>query len=146
MEMEIEVGIEERILDRERLMARVDGDLDLLRKMVGPFIAEIPRSLGTLRVAIGRQDCPAVERAAHFIKGSVGNFCAQPVFEDALRLEKMARNGDLTGAEDVSDALERGLERLRRALLTLTATGKQQPEGHREEIEEIAKESAAPLP
>jgi HPt (histidine-containing phosphotransfer) domain-containing protein len=138
-EMEVEVGVEERILDRERLMARVDGDLDLLRKMVEPFIAELPRSCGALRVAIGRQDCAAAERAAHFLKGSVGNFCSQLVFEDALRLEKMARNGDLTGAEDVAQALEQGLERLRRALLTLI--GRKEPR----EMTEAAKASATPL-
>jgi signal transduction histidine kinase/CheY-like chemotaxis protein/HPt (histidine-containing phosphotransfer) domain-containing protein len=106
-------------LDRDELMKRIDGDLGLLKKMVDPFVAECPRILGTLRVAIGRQDCPAVERAAHYIKGSVGNFCARSPFDAAFRLERMARSGDLTGAQESYADLEEGLERLKRRLLAL---------------------------
>ncbi|MBI2834919.1 MAG: response regulator [Acidobacteria bacterium] len=106
-------------IDRKALVTRVDGDLELLRRMADPFIADCPRRLGVIKVAIARQDCSTLERAAHFLKGSVGNFCAPAVFEAALRLERMARNGDLSGAEEAAARLEDGIERLRRALLAL---------------------------
>jgi hypothetical protein len=95
----------DRLIERQALLTRIDGDLDLLRKMVEPFLADC--------------DCAQVERTAHFLKGSVGNFCAPAVFDAALRLERMARSGDLTGAHDGYADLAEGIDRLKRELMAL---------------------------
>jgi len=60
-----------------------------------------------------------VERVAHAIKGSVGNFAAQSAFATALRLEKTGRQGDLTGAGEAWKQLEAEIEELTRALTAL---------------------------
>jgi hypothetical protein len=53
---------------------------------------------------------------AHDLKGAVGTFGADAAFEAALRIETMARSGDLTHAELAYAALEAALTRIRPAL------------------------------
>jgi signal transduction histidine kinase/ligand-binding sensor domain-containing protein/CheY-like chemotaxis protein len=110
----------EEIFDRGALLDRVDGDLDLLRRMVEPFLADSQRTLGLVRVAIARQDVRALERAAHSLKGAIGNFSAPGPFDAALRLERMGKSGDLSGADDAYRLLERAVTRLRDALVRMT--------------------------
>jgi HPt (histidine-containing phosphotransfer) domain-containing protein len=61
-----------------------------------------------------------LQRAAHALKGSVGNFCAQKAFDAALRLEKMGKSENLSEAEEAWSALEAEIERLQPALETLS--------------------------
>ena len=107
------------LVDRDALLERVDGDLDLLKRMVEPFVSDCARVVGTIRVAVGRQDCRTLERSAHFLKGSVGNFCAPALFDLALRLERLAKAGDLTEAPPLLDPLEDGVDQLKRELTAL---------------------------
>ena len=51
-------------------------------------------------------------RASHSLKGSVGSFGAQAAFEAAQRLETLARNADLSGAEAAYTALATEIARL----------------------------------
>jgi HPt (histidine-containing phosphotransfer) domain-containing protein len=74
-------------------------------------------------VAVARQDCRTLERSAHFLKGSVGNFCAQALFDQLHRLERMARAGDLAEAEAHLQPIEHGIERLKRELLAVLTEG-----------------------
>jgi two-component system, sensor histidine kinase and response regulator len=60
-----------------------------------------------------------LHHAAHTLKGSVANFCAQEPFESAYRLERMGRAGDLAGAEEALAALERQLLDLEPSLVAL---------------------------
>lgn len=113
----------EPLIDSVSLHARVDGDLNLLKRMVDPFVADCTRVVGSLRVALSRQDCRTLERSAHFLKGSVGNFCSQPLFDLVHRLERMAKAGDLAEAETLMSPIEDGVERLRQELVTLGSQG-----------------------
>jgi HPt (histidine-containing phosphotransfer) domain-containing protein len=72
-----------------------------------------------MREALDRGDSNALERAAHTVKGSVGNFAAKTVFQAAQRVEKIGRDGDLGKAEEAYKALEEELDRLRPALAAL---------------------------
>jgi hypothetical protein len=51
----------------------------------------------------------------------VGTFGAGPAFEASARLEAMAREGTLAGAEEARVALDAAVERLKPALAALTA-------------------------
>ena len=75
--------------------------------MVALFLKEIPEMLTNLREAITAGDAHAIERAAHKLKGSVGNFAAHPAFEAALKLEVLGREGSLSNAEPVYAELEK---------------------------------------
>jgi CheY-like chemotaxis protein len=106
-------------IDIASALARVEGDVELLQEMVALFLEELPDLLTNLREAVTAGDAKAIERAAHKLKGSVGNFAAQPAFEAALRLEKIGRAGDLTEAEPAYQALLQDIEPLRSAFAGL---------------------------
>ena len=114
-------GEEERedTLDRETLLERVGGDKKLLKDIIAMFLEDCPKRLAKVREAIARRGGEALERAAHALKGGVGNFSVGPAFEAAQRLEQMGEQENLAGVEEVYAALEREMERLTQALIGL---------------------------
>jgi HPt (histidine-containing phosphotransfer) domain-containing protein len=62
--------------------------------------------------AIQKKNARGLERAAHTFKGSVSNFGSKDVYEAALALEKMGREGDFDGARDAFDHLQKILDLL----------------------------------
>jgi HPt (histidine-containing phosphotransfer) domain-containing protein len=102
--------------DRERILANVDGDMELLKEVVSMFLGEYPKTMEDIRDAIDRGDPHRLNRAAHALKGSVGNFGGRNAFETALRLEIMGKNRELCGAAAVYSALAEEMERLGKAL------------------------------
>jgi len=105
--------------DRRTALARVEGDRDLLRKMVQLFGRQSDTLLGEIGSAVGRNDGPALERAAHKLKGSLGNFGAGKAVGTAQRLEAMGHRCDLAGSETASAELEREIAGLRTSLAEL---------------------------
>jgi PAS domain S-box-containing protein len=98
------------------LLARVEGDRDLLLDLVNIFRAEYPGLLANLRQRVEAGDARGVQEAAHAIKGTVGNFCAPPASEAARVLEAMGREGVLTEAGAGVARLEREVDQLQRSL------------------------------
>jgi PAS domain S-box-containing protein len=107
------------VLDRTQLLARVEGDTQLLAELAGLFLADCPKLLSAVKQAIASRDGTALERAAHKLKSSVGNFAAQSAVEAAQRLETMGRRGDLARVEEGYAALEKEIERLKTILADL---------------------------
>jgi len=106
-------------LDTRDLMARFDGDTELLLETAEIFRQSYPKQLEELRAAVTRGDAVGVERAAHTIKGSVGNFGGVAAIEAALKLEKMGRSQDLRHATESCATLEFEIERLVPAIMEL---------------------------
>ena len=104
------------VIDEAALLERFEGDRELLREVVGLFFDDCPRRLADIHAALESGNCEAVERAAHSIKGSVGNFAAPAAVDAALRLEMIGRSGDLACAAEACAALEREIDRLQGAL------------------------------
>ena len=98
--------------DVEALLAQVEGDRELLTELVDLFILESPAALAEIRRSVEAADAPAVERAAHKLRGSVRNFGGHAAGEAALRLETLGRKGDLGGAGACVSSLEREVHRL----------------------------------
>ena len=105
------------VLDEAEALGYVGGDRELLRELVGIFLDNCPKRLSELREALGRRDCQALQRMAHTIKGELGSFGAKAAVEAALRLETMARAGDLTDAEVACAALDEAMHHLQPALV-----------------------------
>ena len=106
------------VWDRAVALARVEGDALLLAELAGLFVAESPKLLSAVLDATARGDARGLERAAHALKGSVGNFAAYAAFDAALVLELMGRQGDLTRAEEACTALKAEMRRLQSSLET----------------------------
>ncbi len=102
--------------DRELALLRLDDDPGLLAELVQLFFDESPRMLFNINEALVHADMPALERAAHFVKGSVAIFAAQDTCDAALRLESIARSGALTGLAEACEAVVVEMGRLGLAL------------------------------
>ena len=104
------------VLDADLALARLDGDRQLLKELVKVFQEEWPRMRDEIWQAIAERNLKALGRAAHTLKGSVGNFAAPAAFDAALKLELIAHEGDLTQAEEACARLQEEIERLYPAL------------------------------
>jgi PAS domain S-box-containing protein len=60
--------------DNAALLARVEGDTQLLAEMAALFLKNYPQRLAEIRLAMEQNDARALERAAHALQGSVSNF------------------------------------------------------------------------
>ena len=90
-----------------KLLARVAADPAMLREI----IADLPRGLPqAARRDPRRPGCrrsqTRVYRAAHTLKGSVGNFQAQEIVAHLQRLEARAREGDIATCRRIFDQIE----------------------------------------
>jgi len=85
-------------IDRATLLARLDNDWELLRELVELFLKGLPNSLASLRDAIARQDAHALGRAAHKLKGEIGNFTTLGAYGTLAKLEAMGCQGELSDA------------------------------------------------
>jgi HPt (histidine-containing phosphotransfer) domain-containing protein len=98
----------------------MDGNRKLLRDLTRIFLADCPKQLAEIKASIQMRDAERLRRAAHGLKGSVGNFAAKRAFETAGQLETMGKNGNLNAAQGACAALESELSRLTRELKKLT--------------------------
>ena len=109
------------VFDRASALRRVDGDLPFLKELGGLFLQQCPEQLELIVQAVAQRDADLLMRAAHSLKGSVGNLSGHSVYELALHLEAKGRAGDLNGVEQDLADLQREMENLRIALEQLIA-------------------------
>ncbi|HOK54421.1 MAG TPA: response regulator, partial [Armatimonadota bacterium] len=110
---------ESNILDIEALLARVDGDVDLLREVINLFIESSPNLLAEIRSAIESGNSQALQHVSHTLKGSVSTFTGGAAYQAALTLEKIGKEGDLSKAMEAYEALAYQIECLNTAIAVL---------------------------
>ena len=93
-------------LDWQAALDTVDGDRELLGKMIDGFVGQQPALVAELREALRAGDLPVVERVAHTIGGSLRSFDGARVVALANDLEDRCREGSV----DEAAAAWRGLE------------------------------------
>ena len=113
------LGSDPASVDAASVLARVDGDLDLLREMTRAFLNSTPRLLSNAQRAVSLGDAKLLETAAHALKSSVINFAARGAVGAAVKLERIGRQGDLPEAESALGALKEEVERVKSALADL---------------------------
>jgi len=101
-----------KVLDQEAALTRVGGDVELLREIGDLFQLECPRELAKLREAIESGDGTAMGHVAHGLKGSAANFGAGPAVGAAVKIEQLARAGQVEQVRGVYDTLEKALDEL----------------------------------
>jgi signal transduction histidine kinase/HPt (histidine-containing phosphotransfer) domain-containing protein len=111
--------------DPKQTLKGVNGDRDLLREVVRIFLEESPGMMAEIETAIGEKDAARLDRAAHVLKGSVGNFGTCSAFDLALRLEMMGKDRKIDGAEEIFIALSEEMDRLKNKLEDIIAGEKQ---------------------
>ena len=84
----------------ERMLAAVEGDRALLAEVAALFVADAPRRLDELRVAVATGDESAARRANHTLAGAAGNFGSVEVAQSLERLGRLLRSGALRTSRD----------------------------------------------
>jgi two-component system, sensor histidine kinase and response regulator len=110
---------DERVLDTAELMQSVDGDLVLMREIVGVFLDESPRMSLRIHEALERGDMETMVAAAHALKGAVGNLGARAAMGAAKDLEQVGRKGNPSAIRDAGLRLQAEIDRLQPALEAL---------------------------
>jgi HPt (histidine-containing phosphotransfer) domain-containing protein len=107
-------------IDPDDVLARVDGDRELLAELAQIFREQARELMAGLTAAVAADDTRRVEQLAHTLRGSVANFGAQEAVRLAQALELGGRTGQLTGAVDLVARLETETAGIDRALAQLT--------------------------
>jgi len=113
------VLINPEIIDREELMSRLDGDMELLEELFELFVEDYPQFLGDIEAAIQNCDGQKLKQAAHTLKGAVGNFAAKKAFDLAFQLEMMGQEEQFQGAQEVFDELKTAIEEIKQVLAAM---------------------------
>jgi PAS domain S-box-containing protein len=116
----------DEIIDEAVLMARVDNDTKLLKKMIDLFCDDCPRMLAQIKEHVAAGDSRALSKAVHTFAGSAGNFAATRTVRAARTLEKLARDGDLERAQDAYLILEDEVRHLEEVLCMMVDRKKRQ--------------------
>lgn len=91
----------------QAMLERLGGDEDLTRQLVSLFLEEYPRLMAAVRASVGHVNADEVRRAAHALKGSIGNFTDSTPMTTAAELELLGRDNRLADAHAVLARLER---------------------------------------
>lgn len=90
-------------------MKSVQGDVELLRRVVKAFLGECPRHLQQLQTAIDAEDVRTAHRMAHTIRGALSMLAARSTEQIARELEDLTKSGTVSGAEAAVVKLSEGL-------------------------------------
>lgn len=106
-------------LDREALVELLDGNAELVVRIINSFLDDCPDYLEGIREAIEKEDGEQLEREAHGLKGSAGSIRAKPASDAAAELETIGHSGDFSNAEPALETLEEEISKLTDELLDL---------------------------
>jgi CheY-like chemotaxis protein/HPt (histidine-containing phosphotransfer) domain-containing protein len=108
------------LLPQKELMARVDGDADLLKDLARLFLADYPNVLAQIEDSLAIHDLHSLEKAAQMLKGAMANFCGREVVLAVSRLQELARAGDLRSATETLVLLKQGIDCLQPSVQALS--------------------------
>jgi two-component system sensor histidine kinase/response regulator len=99
------------------------GQPDIVREVLTVFLADAPVRLAAIDGAIGSGDAPALQRAAHALKGAAGSIGAVGLQTCCHDLEELGRAGGLDGASGLGRRIHDEFGRVRDEINEMLATG-----------------------
>ena len=85
--------------DRAKALERLEGDEELLREVIGIFLAGKPKLLAQMEQGLLEQKPRILELAAHGLKGELAYLGVAEACETARHLEEMGRKQELDNAK-----------------------------------------------
>jgi two-component system, sensor histidine kinase and response regulator len=99
-------------IDADAVLARLEGDRELLGEVATLFASDGPKLLQDIEQAIASGDRPLLHRSAHTLKGSLDLFGLSAAVNLAYALEHAAKNGDLSDLIDLAGRLGTEMDRM----------------------------------
>ena len=100
------------VFDHEDALARMDGDVGMLRELLQIFLQDSPNMLARIDAALTSADARQIERAAHGLKGASATISADALTDRAVQVEQAAKAGRVAEAKRAIPALRQELQRL----------------------------------
>lgn len=107
---------EKKIFDSPALLDRLDGDKDLLKKIVGIFLNDAPRQIDALKAAYEKKDALEVGRRAHALKSASGSVGAVVMQRVAFQIETAGEEEDLGKVASLVIEIEKEFGELKKIL------------------------------
>ena len=111
----MEESIDREVLARLRRL-QGEGDPDIVAELTGMFLKDARSRLEAVEEALQKGDAPAVERAAHALKGGSGSMGARGMSGLCAQLEDLGASGDLSRGPVLLGRIREELGRVGRAL------------------------------
>jgi len=83
------------VFDRQALVHRMMGDMNLARKVVASFLEDLSEQISALKERLAREDLESVWKQAHTVKGAAANIGGEALKELANEMEMAGKAGDL---------------------------------------------------
>jgi CheY-like chemotaxis protein len=112
-------GQESVSLNADGLIRSFENNHHLFQELVEIFVNDYPQMLNTLRKSLKSTDAETLSRTAHSLKGMLRNFQADAVADKAFELEKIGKQGELDGADQIIESLAGQLDDVARKLKQL---------------------------
>jgi signal transduction histidine kinase/CheY-like chemotaxis protein len=104
------------VFDRQSALANLEGDENLLRKVIDMFLEDSPRLLADMEPAWLQGDSLTVKVRAHSLKGTAGTLAAGEMRDAARHVEDLIDAGDLSAARTATMRLKDAFARLQTKL------------------------------
>jgi len=105
------------IFDREGVLGRLEGDIELAQIAFAAFLEDIPIQIQALKDLVKRGDALGAARQAHSIRGAAANVGGERLRAVASEMERSADVGDLHFIDVRMDELELQFDRLKDAIV-----------------------------
>jgi two-component system, sensor histidine kinase and response regulator len=112
------------VFDLDNAVKRCYGNYDMFQDMVGYLFSESDPLLEQMRTALSNADAIELGNVSHRLKGTLVYLEAQPALDANQCVQQMGQSGDLTGAAEAIQQLEKQLGLLKRALTPHRKSGK----------------------
>jgi HPt (histidine-containing phosphotransfer) domain-containing protein len=110
-------------IDVNEALRRVPGGMESVRELARLMLVECPKLVAEIHDGTATGNVEKLQRGAHTLRGSADVFCAKSVVGVARRLENLGRSGDVQGALELLEELDRETDRMMAALETVAGTG-----------------------
>jgi HPt (histidine-containing phosphotransfer) domain-containing protein len=107
--------VEREVLARLRRL-RGEDEPDIVAELARMFLEDAYSRLDAVEEALQKGDAPAVERAAHTLKGGSGSMGARRMSGFCAQLEDVGPSGDLSQGSQLLGRIREELGRVERAL------------------------------
>jgi two-component system sensor histidine kinase/response regulator len=89
-----------------KTLEQLGGDMTLFQEVMDIFLAEAPKHLAALRLAVENGQAETVETTAHTLKGELGYLGIPEISLRASQIEEMGRSKNVSAAANLLEQFE----------------------------------------